>query len=88
MYYPIPTILQNINKWTFTCADFAFQGGDRGRYNQRILENPLLIRSFLFLIYNHILRYISKNKLTIIVNDTQKYYLLYAKCKHVFGYKS
>ena len=23
MYYPIPTILQNINKWTFTCADFA-----------------------------------------------------------------
>ena len=31
MYYPIPTILQNINKWTFTCAQFS---SNRLRFHQ------------------------------------------------------
>ena len=28
MYYPIATILPNLNKWTFTCADFAYITGN------------------------------------------------------------
>ena len=43
MYYPIATILQNINKWTFTCTylqgidGFFIYGGPSGMLSEQYI---------------------------------------------------
>ena len=43
MYYPIATILQNLNKWTFTCAHFGPEISYTAFYHLKYSHGPFFI---------------------------------------------